>query len=113
MAIARAEGISSRSSAPRPRLTSGESGGEVVDVGPNAEKCFAKLGAGLTGLPANRKQSFLCDDWSHGDRHLAGALGAVLLQGLISKGFVASVPGSRELTVTEAGEKVLAEFYTS
>lgn len=91
----------------------GEGGGEVVDVGPNAEKCFAKLGAGLTGLPANRKQSFLCDDWSHGDRHLAGALGAVLLQGLISKGFVASVPGSRELTVTETGEKVLAEFYTS
>lgn len=91
----------------------GDSGGDIVEAGPHAEKCFARLGAGLTGLPASRKQSFLCDDWSHGDRHLAGALGAVLLQGLISKGFVEPVAGSRELTVTEPGGKLLAEFYTS
>ncbi|MGV3113793.1 ArsR/SmtB family transcription factor [Corynebacterium freneyi] len=87
--------------------------GDVVDVGPNAEKCFARLGAGLTGLPAGRKRSFMCDDWSHGDKHLAGALGAVLLQGLISKRFVESVPGSRELAVTPAGEAIFAEFYTA
>lgn len=87
--------------------------GDAVSLGPHADRCFASLGVGLTGLPANRKQSFLCDDWTHGDKHLAGALGAALLQGLMSKGWVRPVPGSREVAVTEAGEVGLASYLQS
>lgn len=90
------------------RVGGGASG--AVELGPNAEKVFARLGVGLTGMPGGRKQSFLCDDWSHSDKHLAGALGAVLLQGLMSKGFIETVPGSRQLTITPAGATALAEF---
>lgn len=84
--------------------------GDNVRIGSNAEQCFASLGVGLTGVEANKRQSFLCDDWSHGDKHLAGALGAALLQGLISRKWVIPVIGSRELKVTEAGKAGIEKF---
>lgn len=82
----------------------------IVGMGPNAEQCFAALGVGLTGVGDNKRQTFLCDDWSHGDKHLAGALGAALLQGLISRKWIVAVAGSRELEVTDAGKLGIEKF---
>lgn len=84
--------------------------GKDITLGPNAETCFAFLGTGLTGLDNNRKFAFLCPDWSHDQEHLAGALGSALLQGLVSKGWISHVSNSREISVTQSGQKALEEF---
>lgn len=83
--------------------------GEVIPSR-NAEPVFAALGVGLTALPENRRKSYLCKDWTHGEVHLAGALGAAVLHGLISKGWVQRVTGSRRLIITPIGETGLAPF---
>ena len=81
-----------------------------VTFGPNAEKCFAYLGTGLSSLDASRKTAFLCKDWTHADSHLAGSLGAALLRGLISKGWLTPIPNSRGLELTAEGKVGLEDF---
>lgn len=81
-----------------------------IILGPHAETCFAYLGTGLSSLDKNRKMAFLCKDWTHENSHLAGALGAALLRGLISKEWLEPVANSRALTLTDAGKRGLEEF---
>lgn len=45
-----------------------------------------------------------CLDWSERRPHLAGRLGAALLERFVALGWVARVPGSRALEVTRRGE---------
>ena len=45
-----------------------------------------------------------CLDWSERRPHLAGRLGAVLLERFVALGWVTRVPGSRALEVTRRGE---------
>lgn len=82
---------------------------EVVP-GENAGRVLATLGVGLTSLPESRRKSYLCKDWTHGELHLAGALGAAVLHGLISKDWIQRVAGSRKLVITPAGRQGLAPF---
>ncbi|MDO4762030.1 MAG: metalloregulator ArsR/SmtB family transcription factor [Corynebacterium sp.] len=85
--------------------------GNEVLIGEFAEKCFSALGVGLSGIVEVRKRSFLCDDWTHGEKHLAGALGAALLQGLISRKWILPVAGSRELVLTKPGDIALNKIF--
>jgi DNA-binding transcriptional ArsR family regulator len=48
-----------------------------------------------------------CLDWTERRPHIAGRLGAHLLETLLSEGWVARVPGDRSLRVTEAGRSAL------
>nr|WP_120492711.1 metalloregulator ArsR/SmtB family transcription factor [Corynebacterium lactis] len=82
---------------------------EVV-LGNNAERNFAYLGVGLSSLDNNRKFAFLCNDWTHRESHIAGALGAALLRGLLSKGWLEPVPNSRGLLLTSEGKTGLEQF---
>ncbi|WP_136707211.1 helix-turn-helix domain-containing protein [Agromyces sp. H66] len=49
-----------------------------------------------------------CLDWTERRPHIAGRLGAHLLETLIAEGWVARVPGDRSLRVTEVGRRAFA-----
>lgn len=49
-----------------------------------------------------------CLDWTERRPHIAGRLGAHLLETLLAEAWVSRVPGDRSLRVTDAGRKALA-----
>ncbi|WP_448004338.1 ArsR/SmtB family transcription factor [Agromyces bauzanensis] len=49
-----------------------------------------------------------CLDWTERRPHIAGRLGAHLLDTLVAEGWVARVPGDRSLRVTEVGREAFA-----
>jgi DNA-binding transcriptional ArsR family regulator len=49
-----------------------------------------------------------CLDWTERRPHIAGRLGAHLLDTLLAEGWVSRVPGDRSLRVTDAGRAALA-----
>jgi DNA-binding transcriptional ArsR family regulator len=51
----------------------------------------------------NRKFAYPCLDWSERNHHLAGALGAALLDSMINKDWIRKVKHSREILVTGNG----------
>lgn len=60
---------------------------------------------------ARRPLCRTCLDWSERRPHLAGRLGAALLDRLLALGWVARVPGSRALRVSRAGEAGFAATF--
>ena len=56
---------------------------------------------------ARRRFACPCVDWSERRVHLAGSLGAALLQAALSRQWVVSDLDSRALTVTAKGRAVL------
>ncbi|QBJ98073.1 hypothetical protein ERC79_20595 [Rhodococcus sp. ABRD24] len=82
-----------------------------VQLGPNAEPAVISLGVGMTSLPPRRKLAFLCPDWSHDRAHLGGALGAVVMTGLLSRDWIRPVDRSRSLELTPAGHEGLATYF--
>ncbi|GAA4544137.1 ArsR/SmtB family transcription factor [Amycolatopsis samaneae] len=65
---------------------------------------------GIRDLDPARPAVRACVDWSHGAVHLAGALGAALLTGLLAAGWVRRRPAGRALRITTTGRKCLAEL---
>jgi DNA-binding transcriptional ArsR family regulator len=62
------------------------------------------LGVDVAGVPAGRRPlTRSCLDWSERRPHLAGALGAAVLDALLGAEWVARRPGGRALLVTPAG----------
>jgi DNA-binding transcriptional ArsR family regulator len=55
--------------------------------------------------PSRRPPCRLCLDWSVRRHHLAGALGAAMLQRLYDLGWARREPGSRVVAFTSAGER--------
>jgi hypothetical protein len=52
-----------------------------------------------------------CVDWSERRHHLAGALGAALLERCLTKGWARRHRGSRAITVSAVGERALLAPY--
>jgi DNA-binding transcriptional ArsR family regulator len=52
-----------------------------------------------------------CLDWTERRPHLAGALGAALLDGLIARGWIARAEGSRAIAVTRSGAPELLQLF--
>ena len=50
-----------------------------------------------------------CLDWTERRPHVAGRLGAHLLDAVLDEGWVSRVPGDRSLRVTESGRAALAD----
>lgn len=71
---------------------------------------FKKLGIDVDRLQA-QKRSFArkCLDWSERKNHLAGALGAALLETMIREHWVRRVQHSRSIIVTARGQQALYE----
>lgn len=71
---------------------------------------LATLGVDVAALGMQRRQfAPRCLDWSERRPHIAGALGAALLNALEKKRFIARLPDSREVAVTPRGDRWLAD----
>lgn len=79
-----------------------------VKMGPNAEAVFDRLGIDLASFEQNsayRRTAFGCPDWSeHGESHIGGYIGAVLLQHFLARGWIRK-EDTRVLRVTESGNQ--------
>jgi hypothetical protein len=82
-------------------------------LGPAAEAVFARLGVDLAGLherPASaRPRLRFCVDWSEQRHHLAGALGAAVLHGVVSAGWITRRGDGRAVEVTALGFRAFAD----
>lgn len=80
-------------------------------VTPKGEKWFASLGIDTHALK-EQKRAFArkCLDWSERRHHLAGALGAALLESMLSAGWMRRVRHSREMIVTAKGQQAVYEL---
>lgn len=81
-------------------------------VTPAGRAFFAALGLQADPRGAGRRPLCrTCLDWSERRPHLAGRLGAALLEHMLATGWVERVPGSRALKVTRRGEAGLAAWF--
>lgn len=76
------------------------------------EEFFSSLGIDLNGLRAKRRRfACPCLDWSQRVPHLGGALGAALLDWLMSSRTIVRRNASRAVRPTETGEKKLDRIF--
>jgi len=80
-------------------------------VTPMGEAVLAGFGVDLQQARLGQR-SFArgCLDWTERRPHLAGSLGAALLRRLLERGWLVRCVGSRELELTAAGRRGLAEL---
>ncbi|MGE4527299.1 MAG: ArsR/SmtB family transcription factor [Rhodospirillaceae bacterium] len=87
-------------------------GEDAVAVTREGQRFFRDLGIDLeTGVRSRRPLCRTCLDWSERRPHLAGRLGAALLDQAAARGWVVRDPGGRALTVTGAGRRAFAERF--
>jgi hypothetical protein len=73
---------------------------------------LAGMGIGLDAQPPGKRPLCRsCIDWSERRPHLAGRVGAALLDRALALNWVARVPESRTLRITAAGELGLAQMF--
>ena len=84
------------------------SGRDAFEPTRSGERWFRSLAVDVEALRGQRR-SFAprCQDWSERRPHLAGALGAGLLQRFLERGYVTRRPGERALRITATGERAL------
>jgi DNA-binding transcriptional ArsR family regulator len=69
---------------------------------------LAPFGVDTATLPARRRPLVrACPDWTERRPHVAGALGAALLQGMLQRGWLRRRPADRALNVTASGRDAL------
>jgi hypothetical protein len=90
-------------------LSRGDSGYEVTRIGVEG---LHGLGVDVDAARASRRR-FACEclDWSERRPHLAGALGAGLLQAVLDRKWIVSDLDSRALEVTRAGHRAFHERF--
>jgi DNA-binding transcriptional ArsR family regulator len=89
-------------------------GGDSVHVTSRGRRFFAGMGIDTDALARERRPLCrACLDWSVRRHHLAGALGAALLQRCYALGWARRVKDSRVVTFSTAGEKALREAFGS
>ena len=73
---------------------------------------FAEMGLDVEALRAKRRH-FLrpCIDWTERQPHIAGAIGAALLDHYLAQNWFESRPASRQLTLTRRGARMLGETF--
>ncbi len=105
-ALIRADGPAGIDRAPTDRLAAPVASCPYT-LGPNAEPVFARIGVHLAPLlhraPSARPLLRCCVDWSEQRHHLAGALGAAVLERAGEAGWVRRRPSGRAVEVTAAG----------
>lgn len=81
-------------------------------VSPSGFTFFTDLGVDLKSLDRGRRPMVRpCLDWTERRHHLAGALGAALLDLLMENGSLERRPTTRAVRVTECGDKFLDEIF--
>jgi DNA-binding transcriptional ArsR family regulator len=85
--------------------------GDFCLTGPGETFC-AGFGIDPVGLAKGRRLfARQCLDWSERRPHLAGALGAALLEQFVARGWILRHRGGRAVEVTEAGHAGLKEAF--
>lgn len=80
------------------------------ELTPTGESWLRKLGMNFSEPLADRAEhASRCLDWTERQYHVAGALGAGLMNVFRSNGWITRVPETRAVTVTPAGWKALGE----
>lgn len=83
------------------------------ELGPEARDVLYALGVDLDGLLAARRASRpllrFCVDWSEQRHHLAGQLGATLLDTMFDAGWLERTSRHRVVRLTDVGQKALHE----
>ncbi|HET6938164.1 MAG TPA: winged helix-turn-helix domain-containing protein [Nocardioides sp.] len=80
------------------------------DLGPGAAPVLEELGVDLAAVrraDGQRPLLRFCLDWSEQRHHLAGRLGAAVLDAFLEREWVVRRTGHRAVTVTDAGEAAL------
>ena len=74
---------------------------------------FDEFGIDLAAAPHVGKRVFCrpCLDWSERRLHLGGTFGAALAARCFALGWIARIPGSRAVAVTQAGRRGFAECF--
>jgi DNA-binding transcriptional ArsR family regulator len=86
------------------------SGGEIA-VTPRGEAQFSAMGIDMAALKrAQRPICRACLDWSQRTPHLAGSLGAALLQQIFAASWAQRVPGTRVVKFSPRGEQAFASW---
>lgn len=87
-------------------------GPDATDVSAEGERFFAAHSIDVIQLSrGQRPLCRTCIDWSERRRHLAGALGAALLERILALRWARRRPGSRALEFTPAGERTLERLF--
>jgi DNA-binding transcriptional ArsR family regulator len=85
--------------------------GERLTVSGEGEQGFAALGIDVAELRGQRRPlARCCLDWSERRFHLAGALGAALLERMLALRLARRESGSRAVVFTARGEEFLGSF---
>lgn len=94
------------------RLLRDPGGTGSVELSDDAPLLLVPLGINLDFLAQGRRTLCrACLDWSERRPHIAGAVGAALLQRFRELGWIRSRHGNRALILTATGEKGLAELF--
>jgi hypothetical protein len=89
-------------------LTRLPAGTVEYDVTAAGASGFHRLGLDLEAARGQRRRfAFACVDWSERRPHLAGALGAAMLQLALDRGWIMRDPQGRALEVTVRGRREL------
>jgi DNA-binding transcriptional ArsR family regulator len=85
---------------------------EAFDLTAKGNKWFGKMGINTDALKQQRR-TFIrpCLDWSERRHHLAGAVGAALLDMMLSADWLRRTRQSRAIVITAEGEKMLRQHF--
>ena len=85
---------------------------DAYDITPTGERALAMFGIDIEATRALRRRfAYGCVDWSERKPHLAGALGAALLQVALKRKWLTQDLDSRALRVTRSGERDLKRHF--
>ncbi len=91
-----------------------QTGSDGLQLTSGGRRFFAEMGIDADALASQRRPLCrACLDWSVRRHHLAGALGAALLQSCYALGWARRLKGSRVVNFSTAGEKQLRERFRS
>ncbi|MEJ3658097.1 helix-turn-helix domain-containing protein [Actinomycetes bacterium KLBMP 9759] len=110
-ALCRADGVAGTDRRPTDPLSAAVPEHPYV-LGPQAGPVLAALGVDVDAVADARSRRPLlrfCTDWTEQRHHLAGRLGAAVLDALLRQGWVAPTARRRALAVTDLGERELHE----
>lgn len=84
----------------------------IYNVTKKGEIFFSELEINITDLKMSRRIfAKPCLDWSEREHHLAGALGAALLDKMLSRDYIRRTKNSRAIVVTSKGQLHLYERF--
>ncbi|HEX6312226.1 MAG TPA: metalloregulator ArsR/SmtB family transcription factor [Acidimicrobiia bacterium] len=79
-----------------------------VGLGPAGPALFTRLGVDLEqAANARRRFASACLDWTEGEAHLGGSLGAAVCHTFVTRGWVVRQPATRALVVTRSGSDAM------